>query len=67
MDYCGNLNTAIAIRTIIMRPKGNAFLAQVQSGAGIVADSVPESEFVETQSKARALFRAIDAAEARTE
>ena len=39
--------------------------AHVQAGAGIVADSVPEKEYEETENKARALFRALDAAEAR--
>jgi anthranilate synthase component I len=58
-DYAGNLDTCIAIRTIVLRDG----VASVQAGAGIVADSVPESEFAETEHKARGLWRAIEAAE----
>jgi anthranilate synthase component 1 len=53
-----NLEFAIAIRTVIMR----ANRASVQVGAGIVADSVPENEWAETESKAAAMVRAIEAA-----
>lgn len=59
MDYADNLDSCIAIRTIVMRD-GKAL---VQAGAGIVADSVPEREYEETLSKARALVRAIELAE----
>jgi anthranilate synthase component 1 len=59
MDYAQNLDSCIAIRTIVMRD-GRAF---VQAGAGLVADSVPEREFEETVNKARALLRAIEMAE----
>jgi len=59
MDYAGNLDSCIAIRTIVLR-KGEA---SVQAGAGIVADSVPEHEYAETVNKARAMFRAIEMAE----
>ncbi|HKC63616.1 MAG TPA: anthranilate synthase component I family protein [Pyrinomonadaceae bacterium] len=59
MDYAQNLDSCIAIRTMVMR-NGRAF---VQTGAGVVADSVPEREYEETISKARALFRAIEMAE----
>ena len=59
MDYAQNLDSCIAIRTIVMR-NGRAF---VQAGAGLVADSVPEREYEETINKARALFRAIEMAE----
>ena len=66
IDFQGNLNTAIAIRTIFLSPWPNGtFEAHLQAGAGIVADSVPEQEYEETQNKARALLRALDAAEAR--
>jgi len=66
MDFCGNLNTAIAIRTFVMLEKPNGvFDAHVQAGAGIVADSEPQKEFEETLNKARALLRALSAAEAR--
>ncbi len=59
MDYADNLDSCIAIRTIVMRD-GRAL---VQAGAGIVADSVPEREYEETLNKARALVRAIELAE----
>jgi anthranilate synthase component I len=59
MDYADNLDSCIAIRTIVMR-QGRAL---VQAGAGIVADSVPEREYEETLTKARALVRAIELAE----
>jgi anthranilate synthase component 1 len=59
MDYAQNLDSCIAIRTIVMRD-GRAF---VQAGAGLVADSVPEREYEETVNKARALLRAIEMAE----
>jgi anthranilate synthase component 1 len=59
MDYDDNLDSCIAIRTIVMK-NGEA---SVQAGAGIVADSVPESEYEETVHKARALLRAIEIAE----
>jgi len=59
MDYAENLDSCIAIRTIVLRDH----LASVQAGAGIVADSVPEREYEETLNKARALFRAIELAE----
>ncbi len=59
-DYAGNLDSCIAIRTIELRDG----VASVQAGAGIVADSVPESEYEETVSKARALYQAIELAEA---
>lgn len=56
IDFTGNLDTCIAIRTILMR--GDT--AYIQAGAGIVADSVPEAEFTETENKARALIRALE-------
>ncbi len=59
MDYAENLDSCIAIRTIVLR--GNQ--AEVQVGAGIVADSVPELEYEETINKARALLRALEMAE----
>jgi anthranilate synthase component 1 len=58
-DYSQNLDSCIAIRTIVMRDG----MASVQAGAGIVADSVPESEYEETINKAKALIRAIEIAE----
>jgi anthranilate synthase component 1 len=53
-----NLEFAIAIRTVIVR-KGRAY---VQVGAGIVADSIPENEWKETESKASAMLLAIEQA-----
>ena len=58
-DYAGNMDTCIAIRTLTLE-KG---VAKIQAGAGIVADSVPESEYQETVNKARAMIRAIEIAE----
>jgi anthranilate synthase component 1 len=58
-DYADNLDSCIAIRTIELR-NGRA---SVQAGAGIVADSIPEREYVETVDKAQALWRAIEMAE----
>ncbi len=57
-DAAGNCDMAIAIRTAVVE-KG---LWRIQAGAGIVADSVPEREYAEAESKAAALFRAIDLA-----
>ncbi|HEY0319966.1 MAG TPA: anthranilate synthase component I [Pyrinomonadaceae bacterium] len=59
MDYAGNLDSCIAIRTIVIKDGE----ATVQAGAGIVADSVPEREYEETVNKARALVRAVEMAE----
>ena len=59
IDYADNLDSCIAIRTIVLR-NGEA---SVQAGAGIVADSVPEREYEETVHKARALLRALEIAE----
>lgn len=59
-DFSGNLDTAIAIRTIIIKDG----IAYVQAGAGIVADSVPELEYQESLNKAQALLTAIEQAEA---
>ncbi len=58
-SFSGNLDSCITIRTIVV--KGND--AYVQAGAGIVADSVPEREFTETENKARGLIKAIEMAE----
>ena len=58
-DYQGNLDSCIAIRTVVVKD-GKAY---IQAGAGIVADSDPEREYQECVNKATALFRAIDAAE----
>ena len=57
--YDGSLETAITIRTLVIRDG----VAHVTAGAGIVADSVPEREYEETINKARAAQRALDLAE----
>jgi len=59
MDFSNNLDSCIAIRTLVAR--GNKGF--IQAGGGIVADSVPENEFMETVNKSRALIRAIDLAQ----
>lgn len=56
MSWDGNMDTAIAIRTAVIKG-GKVF---VQAGAGVVADSQPRLEWKETMNKARALFSAID-------
>ena len=59
-DFEGQLNTAITIRTMIVLPyEKNQCMVSVQSGAGMVADSVPESEYQETLNKAKGLLEAI--------
>jgi len=58
LDFAGNLDVAIAIRTAVVA----GGVLHVQAGAGIVADSVPSSEADECENKARALMRAVDAA-----
>ncbi len=59
-DFSGNLDTAIAIRTIVLKDG----IAYIQAGGGIVADSIPEREYQESLSKAQALLAAIKQAEA---
>jgi len=58
--FDGNLDTAITIRTIVLKDG----VAHVQVGAGIVADSLPENEYEETLHKAAATLSAVQAAEA---
>jgi anthranilate synthase component 1 len=57
-DFAGNLDSCIAIRTMLMKGKK----AYLQAGAGIVADSDPASEYQESLNKAQAVLRAVDAA-----
>jgi anthranilate synthase component 1 len=59
IDFAGNLDFCIAIRTISL----SGGVARVQAGAGIVADSNPAAEYEETCDKARALLQAIEMAE----
>ena len=58
VDFSGNLDTAIAIRTMFIGPLG----ASLQAGAGIVADSIPEQEDLECRNKAAALLAAVPGA-----
>jgi anthranilate synthase component I len=58
-SYSGNMDMAIAIRTIVM----TGGVAYAQAGCGIVYDSVPEKEYEETLNKARVLINALDQAE----
>jgi anthranilate synthase component 1 len=58
IDFAGNMDTCIAIR-IAYKKNGRVF---VRSGAGIVADSVPEKEFEECINKAKAVVRALESA-----
>lgn len=60
LSWSGNMDTAIAIRTAVIKND----LLHIQAGAGIVYDSVPEMEWKETMNKARAIFRAVAMAEA---
>jgi anthranilate synthase component 1 len=57
-DFAGNLDSCIAIRTLLMKGKK----AYLQAGAGIVADSDPQREFEETENKSRAVLRAVEMA-----
>jgi anthranilate synthase component I len=59
LDFAGNLDFCIAIRTIAM----HGAKAQVQAGAGIVADSIPAAEYDEACDKARALLQALEMAD----
>ncbi|MFG0239867.1 MAG: anthranilate synthase component I family protein, partial [Gimesia chilikensis] len=59
LDFTGNMDTCIALRTLVMQGS----TAYVQAGAGIVADSVPETEYYETLNKAKGLLKAIEVAE----
>ena len=68
VDFSGNIDTAIAIRTMVVDPPDadGVRRASVQAGAGVVADSVPDDEELETRNKAKALLAAIPAAELMT-
>lgn len=58
LSWSGNMDTAIAIRTAVIKDD----TLTIQAGAGIVADSVPENEWAETMNKGRAIFRAVSLA-----
>ena len=59
LDFSGNVDSCIGLRTLVAKG-GRVY---IQAGAGIVADSVPEREYEETMSKARALVKALEIAE----
>ncbi len=59
IDFTGNMDTCIALRTLVMQGQ----TVYVQAGAGIVADSVPTTEYEETLNKAKGLLKAIQVAE----
>jgi anthranilate synthase component I len=61
IDFAGNMDTCIALRTMVIKDG----VAYVQAGAGIVADSVPEREYEETLNKARGLLKAVEITETR--
>jgi anthranilate synthase component 1 len=63
VDFSGNLDTAIAIRTMFVGPK----FASLQAGAGVVADSDPADEDLECRNKAQGLLATIPAAERMTQ
>jgi anthranilate synthase component 1 len=56
MDFAGNLDSCIALRTMVVKNG----VAHVQAGGGIVADSNPEGEYQETVNKSRALLTALE-------
>ena len=64
LDFSGTIDTAIAIRTLVVGPDGNA---HIQAGAGIVADSVAEHEDLECRNKAAALLTAVAGARRMTQ
>ena len=60
LSWSGNMDTAIAIRTAVIKDGQ----LHIQAGAGVVADSIPDLEWKETMNKGRAVFRAVTLAEA---
>jgi anthranilate synthase component 1 len=61
LGFTGDMDLAIAIRTAVVKDG----MLYAQAGAGIVADSIPENEWLETLNKARAVVRAAELAQAR--
>jgi anthranilate synthase component 1 len=59
LDFAGNLDSCIALRTMVVKNG----VAYVQAGGGIVADSVPEAEYQESVNKSKALFTALERAQ----
>jgi anthranilate synthase component 1 len=68
LDFAGDMDTCIALRTIVCTPADksspSSHTYDVQSGAGVVADSVPASEYEETMAKAKAMLKAVEIAQA---
>ena len=60
ISWSGEMDTAIAIRTAVIKDKQ----LRIQAGAGVVADSVPSAEWEETMNKGRAVFKAVEMAAA---
>jgi anthranilate synthase component 1 len=58
MDFAGNLDSCIALRTMVIKNG----MAYVQAGGGVVADSTPVGEYQETLNKSRALLTALESA-----
>jgi len=65
IDFSGNMDTCIALRTLVITPSSDAGIWQIdaQVGAGIVADSEPATEYQETLSKAQGMLRAVGVAD----
>ena len=61
IDYRGNMDTCIALRTMVVKDN----VVYVQAGCGVVADSDPDAEYEETMNKAKALIAAIELTEQR--
>ncbi|WP_432472116.1 anthranilate synthase component I [Amphritea sp. HPY] len=59
LSWNGNMDTAIAIRTAVIKDN----VLHIQAGAGVVADSIPRLEWKETMNKGRAIFKAVDMVE----
>jgi anthranilate synthase component 1 len=62
MDFAGNLDSCIALRTMVVKNG----VAYVQAGGGIVADSTPQGEYQESVNKSRALLTALELAHQRS-
>jgi anthranilate synthase component I len=67
VDFSGNMDTCIALRTMVITPgaRHGEWIVDMQAGAGIVADSDPAAEYEETMNKARALLAAVAIVEKR--
>jgi anthranilate synthase component I len=63
IDFAGNMDTCIALRTVVVQNG----IAYVQAGAGLVADSVPTTEYEETLNKARGMLKAIEITQKRSQ